>query len=203
MGQDPTDGADDQEKRYTEADLQREVRGMETACRKEAERALAELERRARSRIKELKADGKALRSRIAHLEGKSTGDRTYTQAELDAEVLKVEKRAYSEARATIEETEERWRAALDRWRRKAKDLGDKEAKEDEARATEEEKALEDASEFDLSKYRWSERVIKQVMKKFGLKDADALVKAAVAFDNGDRYLNKAELEEGAKALQA
>lgn len=181
--------------------LRRELAAMEAACREEAERALKELERRARTKIADLKADNKALRSRNALLEGKAEGERVFTQAEVDALLQKTETACYSEAHSVIQETEQRAREAIAKWRRKAKDLGDKDAAADEQAEQAREAAEAEVGEFDISKYRWSDRVAQQVMKKFSLTSVEKLVEAAMQFDNGDRYLNKQELEEGARVL--
>lgn len=189
-------------KSYTEEELRAEVTAMEQAVRDEAEKAMRILERRARSKIKTMKADHRALKARIAMLEGETEeGARTYTQEELDAKIRHVEKRCYAEARAVIEETEQRALEEIGKWRSKAKDLGDSDAATAEEEAKEREKEDAAADDYDLSKYRWSKRVIQQVMRKYEIDDEMKLVAAAVHFDNGDRYLNKAELESGAKVL--
>src|SRR5690606_31004122 len=102
---------------------------------------------------------------------------------------------------AVIQETEQRARAAIAKWRAKAKALGDTDAAADEKAEQARDAAEAAAGEFDMSKYRWSERVAQQVMKKFGVDSMEKLIEASIQFDNGDRYLNKQELEEGAQLL--
>ncbi|GIW71791.1 MAG: hypothetical protein KatS3mg102_1333 [Planctomycetota bacterium] len=195
----------DAERTYTKEELEREVAAMERACRAAAERALKETERRARAVIAELRAEIKALRSRVAQLEGEGRGggERLYTQAEVDELRVKIEKECFTEARQAIEETERRAREAIARWRRRAQQLGDQQAEAEETEEEQRQAAAATADEYDLSKYRYSEGVLQSVMKKYGIEDAQKLIEAAAQFDNGDRYLNRGELEQGAEALKS
>ncbi|MHC4391589.1 MAG: hypothetical protein ACYS22_09765, partial [Planctomycetota bacterium] len=141
--------------------------------------------------------------SRMRVLEGNATGERLYTEPELLERVIKAEKLAYTEARAVMEEMEEHALLEIRRWRTRAIELGDTEAQEEAEREKAEDEAKEEAGEFDISKFRWSDRVLKQVLKKFDLGDKEQtmVIEAAIEFDNGDRYLNRVELERGAKAF--
>ncbi len=48
---------------------------------------------------------------------------------------------------------------------------------------------------------RFSRSVLKDVMREHGIRDEVALLRKAVALDDGNRYLNRAELEAAARAL--
>lgn len=48
---------------------------------------------------------------------------------------------------------------------------------------------------------RWTPSVMASVMSKHGINDEDAFLREAAKHDNGNRYLNRAELEAAAKVL--
>ncbi|MHC4392869.1 MAG: hypothetical protein ACYS22_16370 [Planctomycetota bacterium] len=110
--------------KYTEEELRMHVGGMERACREEAERAIAATANQAREKIDAQRDQIRGLKARVEFLEGKNKGKaKVFTEAEVLELVNKTERACRKEAEKALEETGEKAKLEIRKWKREARRL--------------------------------------------------------------------------------